>query len=140
MKTTLSSSFFDILGRSIGLLFLALIPLITLVPVNPVPAWLTEDLVLRWFALILLLICSALFLRRHSPATPWHLGLTDGLLWVLTAWALFSAANSTQIFDSFYALKNFLVVVLLWFSLRILWDLFPDLYPRFERFFWATSV
>ncbi len=123
-----------------GFLFLTLVALSALIPVAPVPAWLTEDLILRWFALGLLLVCSALIFNGSFSPKVWTLGLADTLVLALTAWALLSASNSDQVFDSLYALKNLLVIVLLWFSLRTLWELFPELYPRFENVFWTTSV
>jgi len=57
----------DLTGRLVGLLFLALIPLVTLVPVTPVPAWLTEDWIMRWVSLVVFLLClGASWARREN--------------------------------------------------------------------------
>jgi O-antigen ligase len=137
-KTTSSS--LDTLCRLTGFLFLALIPLVTLIPVTRVPFWLTEDLLLRWTALLTLLFCSLRFWQKATPESAWNLGFADMILIFLSVWTLLSANNSQQSFDSFYALKNLWVMVLFWFSLRALWELFPDLYPKFFSVFWGTSV
>ena len=130
----------DRLCRLTGILFLALIPLVTLIPVTPPLRWLTEDLILRWVSLLTLLICSLRFWKKAAPGSAWNLGLADVVLIFLSVWTLLSANNSQQSFDSYYALKNMWVITLFWFSLRALWELFPDLYHQFFKIFWGTAV
>ncbi|HXL74102.1 MAG TPA: hypothetical protein VN963_10820, partial [bacterium] len=134
------SSPLNLLCRLTGYLFIALIPLVTLIPVTPVPLWLTEDLVLRWISLLTFLFCSLRLWKKFLTASVWDLGMADVILMVLSVWVLLSTNNSQQSFDSFYALKNLWVMTLFWFSLRALWELCPDLFPKFLKIFWGTSV
>ena len=140
MNIKLNSSVVNRLSRLTGYLFLVLIPLVTLIPVTPVPLWLTEDLVLRWIALFTFLFCSLRLWKKFLTTSLWELGMADVILIFLSFWVLLSTNNSDQSFDSFYALKNLWVMVLFWFSLKALWESCPDLFPKFLKLFWATSV
>jgi len=140
MNTKSNSAVLNRLGRLTGYLFLALIPLITLIPVTPVPLWLTEDLVLRWVSLLTFLFCSFRLWKKFLAASVWELGMADVILIFLSFWVLLSTNNSDQSFDSFYALKNLWVMTLFWFSLKALWVLCPDLFSKFYKVFWGTSI
>jgi len=140
MKPRTRPSFQDILPRLIGFLFLALIPLVVLIPVTPVPCWLTEDLILRWTSSLTFLFCAFFLWKKTSAESIWDLGPADVIFILLSLWALFSASNSQQSFDSFYALKNLWVIILFWFSLRIIWKFGPPLYPLFSKIYWGTSA
>jgi len=140
MNIKSNSSVVNRLSRLTGYLFLVLIPLVTLIPVTPVPLWLTEDLVLRWIALFTFLFCSLRLWKKFLTTSLWELGMADVILIFLSFWVLLSTNNSDQSFDSFYALKNLWVMVLFWFSLKALWESCPDLFPKFLKLFWATSV
>lgn len=130
----------DGLGRLVGFLFLILIPLTTLVPITPVPAWLTQDLLSRWASALVFLLCLAAYLI-HSKAQPvLRLDFPDLLVLLLLAWVMLSVWNSRETFDSFYAFKSFLAMVLWWFSLRLFWRRWPGLYPAFEKIFFWTAV
>ncbi len=134
------TSSLDTLCRLTGFLFLALIPLTALIPVAHPPYWWTEDLILRWVSVLTLLFCTFRYWQITKSGSIWDLGLADVVLILLSIWTLLSASNSAQSFDSFYALRNLWVIALFWFSLRGLWEMYPDLYPRFTRIFWGTSV
>jgi O-antigen ligase len=130
----------DNAGRLAVLLFLALLPLATLVPYAPVPFWLTQDFVMRWAALAIgLLVLGRALLKRPLPT-----GLTldfPDLLWLaLTGWVLLSALNSRVPFQSLYSYRGFLALVLLWFSLRELWEKGRGWFPLFEKVFYATAL
>src|SRR5665213_3535067 len=140
MNLNSKASVLNRLSRLTGYLFLALIPLVTLIPVTPVPLWLTEDLVLRWVSLLTFLFCSVRLWKKFLTASIWDMGMADVILIVLSVWVLLSANNSQQSFDSFYALKNLWAMTLFWFSLKALWELYPDLFSKFSKIFWATSV
>ena len=140
MNIKSNSSVVNRLSRLTGYLFLVLIPLVTLIPVTPVPLWLTEDLVLRWIALFTFLFCSLRLWKKFLTTSLWELGMADVILIFLSFWVLLSTNNSDQSFDSFYALKNLWVMVLFWFSLKSLWELCPDLFPKFLKLFCGTSV
>ena len=126
--------------RVVGILFLALIPFVTLVPYGPVPVWLTQDLVLRWASAAAFLVFLALSLFRGRDRTVLHLDFPNLLFLLLVGWSLLSAENSKEPFDSFYGFKGFLSLALWWFSLRFLWDRWPGLYAAFERVFWWTAL
>jgi O-antigen ligase len=134
------TSSLDTLCRLTGFLFLTLIPLTALIPVAHPPYWWTEDLILRWVSVLTLLFCTFRYWQKTQSGSIWDLGLADVVLILLSIWTLLSASNSSQSFDSFYALRNLWVVTLFWFALRGLWEMQPDLYPRFTRVFWGTSV
>ncbi len=140
MNTKSNSAVLNRLGRLTGYLFLVLVPLITLIPVTPVPLWLTEDLVLRWTSLLIFLFCSFRFWKKFLTSSVWELGMADVILIFLFFWVLLSTNNSDQSFDSFYALKNLWVMTLFWFSLKELWELCPDLFSKFYKVFWGTSI
>ncbi len=55
-------------------------------------------------------------------------------------WVLLSVKNSQQSFDSYYSFKSFLALVLAWFSLRMIWARWPELFPWFEKVFFWTAV
>ena len=55
-------------GHWIGILLLGLIPLVTLVPVTPMPSWLTQDLVMRWVTLLVFFLCIAALLSRSKSS------------------------------------------------------------------------
>jgi len=130
----------DLTGRLVGLLFLALIPLVTLVPVTPVPAWLTEDWIMRWVSLVVFLLCLGASWARRENRSILVLDLPDFLLILLSGWVLLSVKNSKQAFDSLYAFKSYLALLLWWFSLRAIWKLWPGVWEWFERVFFWTAL
>lgn len=142
MKSTESRYPIDGIGRLAGFLFLALIPFVTLIPVTPVPVWLTQDLILRWASVFLFLLCLfAYFYHARSRAVFLiELDFPNILLLFMTGWLLLSANQSQQRFDSFYAFKSFFAMALFWFSTRMIWDRWPGVFPRFEKIFLGTAV
>lgn len=129
----------DATGRMVGFLFLALIPLATLVPAA-FPAWLVQDLVLRWISALVFLLCLGSCLLKSKLKTSLDLDFANIVLLLLLGWVLLSVKNSRDAFDSFYAFRSFLALVLWWFSLRMVWERWPGLYPAFEKVFLWTSV
>ena len=128
----------DITGSFIGILFLALIPLSALIP--PASNWLAQDLVARWVSALLFLFCLSRFFREAKDRAPLELDFLNLSVLALTAWILLSVKNSREAFESFYAFRNFAAMVLLWFSLRMIWDRDSALYAWFEKVFFWTSV
>ena len=131
----------DTIGRLVGVLFLALIPLVTLIPYNtPETRWLTQDLLLRWTSAAVFLLClgQTLFNRRYPSSL--SLEFPNLLFLFLTGWVLLSVINSKETFDSFYAYRSFLALVLWWFSLQWVWKQWPGLFPWFEKVFYATAL
>lgn len=141
MKSTELKFPADITGRVVGALFLILIPLVTLIPYATVPVSLTQDLVLRWTSAAVFLICLAVSLRPLSGPRTLRLDFPNILLLLLGAWVLLSVKNSKEAFESFYAFRGFMALVLWWFSLRIVWQRWPGVYPVFEKvFLWAAYI
>ena len=130
----------DAIGRLVGFLFLALVPLVTLVQYNAIPVWLTQDLVLRWTSVLMFLFCLLSYFTRSKIFLTIQLDFPNLILLLLTGWVLLSVKNSQQPFDSFYAFKSFLALVLTWFSLRMIWNRWPELFPWFEKVFFWTAV
>ncbi len=130
----------DATGRLVGFLFLALIPLATLVSYGPMPVWLTQDLVLRWASAIVFFLCLGPILFNRNPPSSLSLDFPNLLFLLLTGWVLLSVINSKEAFDSFYAYRSFLALVLWWFSLQWAWKQWPGLYPWFEKVFYATAL
>ncbi len=129
----------DIRGQVAGFVFLALIPLVVLVPITPVPAWLTQDLVLRWTDLLVFSMGLSTFAfksKEHSL----KLDFIDLAGLALAGWVLLSVKNSKEAFESFYALRSFLAMLFWWFSLRILWNRWAGLYPAFEKVLFVTTL
>ena len=142
MKPVLTNPTFpkDPIGRLVGLIFLILIPLVTLLPVTPVPAWLTEDWIMRWVSLLVFLLCLGASWARRENRSILVLDLPDFLLILLSGWILLSVKNSKQAFDSFYAFKSYLALLLWWFSLRTIWKFWPGVWAWFERVFFCTAI
>ena len=142
MKTTSNPTFpKDLAGRLVGLLFLALIPLVTLSPyLHLVPVGLTEDWVIRWATLGVFLLCLGASWARRENRSLLVLDLPDFLLILLTGWILLSVKNSQQAFDSFYAFKSYLALLLWWFSLRTIWKFWPGIWEWFEGVFFWTAL
>jgi O-antigen ligase len=130
----------DGIGRTIGFLFLALIPLVTLVPVERGPAWLSQDLILRWSSVFIFFLCLWDSFRRSKSFSSLQLDFSNFFLLLLAGWVLLAVKNSRQAFDSFYAFRGFLAMVLWWFSLRMVWKRWPELFPWFERVFFGTAL
>ena len=130
----------DATGRLVGFLFLALIPLVTLVSYGPMPVWLTQDLVLRWVVAAVFFLCLGQILFNRVSPSLLSLDFPNLLFLLLTGWVLLSAINSKEAFDSFYAYRSFLALVLWWFSLQWVWREWPGLYPWFEKVFYATAM
>lgn len=130
----------DWAGRVVGVLFLVLIPLVTLVPYAAVPFSLTQDLVLRWASALVFLICAAAYVRSSAGSRTLRLDFPNILLLLLSAWVLLSVKNSKEAFESFYAFRGFLALILWWFSLRMVWQRWPGVYPAFEKVFVWTAT
>ena len=126
--------------RVVGVLFLALIPLVTLIPYDPVPVWLTQDLALRWAAALAFLVFLVRFILQDRVKPSLNLDFPNLLFLLLVGWSLLSTENSKEPFDSFYGFKGFLGLALWWFSLRFLWDRWPGLYRGLETAFWWTAL
>lgn len=129
----------DVPGRLVAILFLALIPLVTLVPYAGISNSLTQALALRWVSAAVFLICLGVFLRPSDKASSLRLDFPGLLLLLLSAWVLLSVKNSKEAFVSFYSFRGFLALVLWWFSLRMAWQRWPGLFPAFERTFRWTA-
>jgi tetratricopeptide (TPR) repeat protein len=141
MKTTQPPFPPDATGRLVGVLFLALIPLVTLIPYNtPETLWLTQDLLLRWSSAAVFFLCLGQVLFNRSSNTVLSLEFPNLVFLLLTAWVLLSVINSKEAFDSFYAYRSFLALVLWWFSLQWVWKKWPGLFPRFEQAFYLTAL
>ena len=130
----------DASGRMAGLLFLSLIPLAVLVPAAPLPSWLAQDLVLRWASSALFLFSLFRFFPGTREKASLVLDFQNLSVLLLAAWVSLSMKNSKEAFESFYAFRNFAVLVLFWFSLRSVWKHWPGLYGWFEKTFFWTSV
>lgn len=130
----------DIRGQIAGIVFLALIPLTVLVPISPVPAWLTQDLVLRWTAVLVFLLGLSTFLLKPKGGFSLKLDFVDLTGLALAGWVLLSVKNSKEAFVSFYAFRSFLAMLFWWFSLRILWRRWIGLYPTFEKVLFITTL
>ncbi len=133
----------DATGRMVGFLFLALIPLVTLVPYpynTSMPSWLTQDLVLRLAATTVFFLCLGRILFNREFPSSFSLDFSNLLFLLLTGWVLLSVINSEEAFDSFYAYRSFLALVLWWFSLQWIWKQWPGLYPWFEKVFYFTAL
>src|SRR6185369_13859950 len=132
----------DFAGRAVGILLLALLPLLTFVPFISIPVvWWTQDLWVRWTALGLFLLCFALYWVRPRNLSLVKLDLPDILILLFFGWTLLSVKNSKEAFVSFYAFRNLLALTLLWFSLRSLWPRWPGLWAFFEKvLFWTATV
>ena len=129
MKETIQMSFpRDWTGRTAGFILLALVPLVTLIPYGPLPVYLTQDLVLRWASLLLFLLCVLQVLSRTKILSSLHLDIFNILILLLGGWVLLSVKNSQQAFNSFYAFKSFLALILFWFSFRMIWERWGELY------------
>ncbi len=126
--------------RLAGFLFLVLIPYVTLFPHTSEPAWCLQDVILRWASIAVFLFAwgGLLFQKKSLPRG--ILDFPNLIFLLLTGWVFLSTASSEESFESFYAFKGFLAACVGWFSLRILWDQFPGLYPWFERVFFGTAV
>ncbi len=126
-------------GRLTGFLVLSLVPLVTLIPVTPIAAWLAQDFVLRWVSALVFFLCllGAFLKSKIKPSL--FLDFPDFLVLLLSGWVLLSVKNSQQSFDSFYAFKSFLALILFWFSFRNIWALWPELFPWFEKIFFWTA-
>ncbi len=129
----------DPAGRVVGILFLLLIPLVTLVPYAAIPLSLTQDLALRWVSAAVFLICLAAHLPPLPGLRTFKLDFPNILLLLLCAWVLLSAKNSKESFESFYAFRGFLALILWWFSLRAIWQRWPGVFPAFEKSFLWTA-
>ncbi len=141
MRSSSSQSSVDGLSRPAGFLFLALIPLVTLIPYDPVAVWLTQDLILRWASAIVFILLVLGFLLRGKGTNSFQLDFPSVVLLMLAGWVLLSTWNSRQSFDSFYAFKSFVALLLWWFSLGMMWDRRPEVYPLFEKvFFWTACL
>ncbi|GEM_PF-1156041 len=138
-KSTEASFPTDVPGRLVGVLFLALIPLVTLVPYAGVSISLTQNLVLRWVSAAVFLICLGVFLQPSGKIRSLRVDFPNLLLLLLSAWVLLSVKNSKEAFVSFYSFRGFLALVLWWFSLRMAWQKWPGLYPAFEKTFRWTA-
>ena len=130
----------DASGRLVGFIFLALIPFVVLVPSAPVSNWLAQDLILRGSAVFVFFICAWNYLAKPKPFPEISFDFLDTILLLLTAWVLISVKNSQEAFNSFYAFRSFLALVLWWFSLKTIWKKWPGIYPVFENIFFATAV
>lgn len=141
MKSVRSPYPTDGVGRLAGFLILALVPCVTLNPFARFqPIWLAEDMILRWVVVLLLFLCFSTVLTRGKDAPSFQLDFPDLTFLLLSGWVLLSVKNSKEAFESFYAFRSFLVLVLSWFSFRLLWKRWPALFPRFERIFFWTAV
>src|SRR5260221_3726168 len=118
----------DGIGRLVGFLFLALIPLVTLIPVTPVAAWLTQDLVLRWVTALIFFLCLLDWCTQAKTIPPLQLDFPNLLVLLISGWVLLSVKNSQQPFDSYYSFKSLLALVLCWLSFRMIWSRWPELY------------
>ena len=127
-------------GRLAAYLFLFLIPCVTLIPAERVAVWVTQDLILRWAATTFFILCAWEFLLPRKPGQLIKLDATDLSVLALAAWVLLSVKSSQEAFVSFYAFRSFLAMLLWWFSLRLFWRKWPDLFPAFERVFFWTAV
>jgi hypothetical protein len=131
----------DLIGRLVGSLFLVLIPLVTLFPyLRLVPVWITEDWIIRWVTLVVFLLCLGATWIRQENRSLLVLDLPDFLLILLSGWILLSVKNSKQAFDSFYAFKSYLALLLWWFSLRSIWKFWSGVWEWFERVFFWTAL
>ena len=90
--------------------------------------------------MLMFLLCLLSFLIRSKITPLVQLDFPNLLLLLLTGWVLLSVKNSQQSFDSFYSFKGFLALVLIWFSLRMIWDRWPELFPWFEKVFFWTAI
>lgn len=140
MKLTQMKFPSDATGRLVGFLFLALIPLVTLISYGPMPIWLTQDLLLRWTAAAVFFLClgKILFYRNSPSLIP--LDFPNFIFLLLTGWVLLSVIHSKEAFDSYYAYRSFLALILWWFSLRWAWKEWPELFPWFEKIFYLTAL
>ena len=120
-------------GRSAGFLFLGSLALSTLIPLTPVPAWVSLDLAVRWAALAMFLMVVSEGFFSREPSSTVHLDFLDLLLLLGAGWVMLSAWNSTETFESFSAFKSFLAIVVWWFALRRVWKKWPGLFSRFEN-------
>lgn len=130
----------DLTGRMVAVLFLALIPLVTLIPYAAVPVSLAQDLALRWVSAAVFLLCLVGSLQLSNKARTLRVDFPNLLLLLLSGWVLLSVKNSKEAFESFYSFRGFLALVLWWFSLRMVWQRWPGIYPWFEKaFLWTAS-
>jgi O-antigen ligase len=131
----------DLTGQWIAFLFLALIPLVTLIPVSsPMSSWLAQDLALRWGSAFVFLPCLSVFIFHRKLPVLSRLDFADILVLALAFWVLLSVKNSKESFESFYAFRSFLAMLLWWFSLRLLWKQWPEIHPFFERILFGTAL
>ena len=140
MKPTESRFPEDLTGRIVGVLFLALIPLVTVIPYAAVPVSLVQDLVLRWVSAAVFLLCLGVFLQPSDKTRNLRVDFPNLLLLLLSAWVLLSVKNSKEPFESFYSFRGFLALVLWWFSLRMVWQRWPGIYSWFEKVFLWTAT
>ena len=127
-------------GRLVAYLLFILIPCVTLIPAERVPVWVTQDLVLRWTAVLAFFLCAWGYLIPRQSHQPVKLDATDLSVLALVVWVLLSVKSSREAFVSFYAYRSFLAMALWWFSLRLFWKKWPGIFPLFEKVFFGTSV
>jgi O-antigen ligase len=126
-------------GRLVGLLFLGSLAFSTIIPVAPVPVWLTLDMVVRWSALLVFLTVVYQSFFSKSKTFNVHFDFLDILLLLGLGWVMLSAWNSAEKFQSFGAFKSFLAIVVWWFALRRIWIRWPELFSWFERLVLALA-
>lgn len=140
MKSTELKFPTDLTGRVVGTLFLILLPLVTIIPYAAVPVSLTQDLVLRWAAAAVFLLCAGVYLQPSDKSRSLRLDFSNLLLLILSAWVLLSVKNSKEAFESFYSFRGFMAMVLWWFSLRMVWQRWPGLFPAFQKVFLGVAI
>jgi O-antigen ligase len=140
MKATFARAAAAPLVRLAGVLFLLLVPLVTLIPYEKVPVWLAQDLALRWGALLAVSLLAFGAFSDAKEGKSFEFDTSSLLLFVLAGWVLLSTRNSLQSFDSFYGFKSFLALLLWWFVLKGLWTRWPGAWAWFERTFLWTAV
>jgi O-antigen ligase len=124
----------------IGVLFLLLTPLVTLVPHGAMPLWLAQDLILRGSAVVFFVMVVGKFLAGKKPPYLVRLDSPDILFLLLAFWVLLSTLISNTPFHASYAFRDLLALLVFWFALRIYWTVKPETFERFEALFYGTAL
>ncbi len=128
-------------GRLLGFLILILFPAVTLIPHETLLVWLPMELSLWWISAAVFILITAVYLFRSRFPAALSLDSPDFLFLLLLGWIILSTKNSMTSFDSFGAFRTFLSSILWWFSMRIAWKRWPELFGWFARvFFWTAYL
>jgi len=127
-------------GRFLLAAFLGIVLGVTLVPASSVPVWMMRDMVLRVLsvAAFIALLCSIRPQKGNLYTLEWD--LLDGLMAFGMVWVSLSAWNSDHSYESFYACRGFLAIILWWFIFRVVWRKWPELFGWFLSAFLGISL